>query len=192
MLFYIKKSTIILCNCGINGGRILDKKNKMILLIVAILIILGSGGYMVYSKNRGHVPPEYEYSKVANEKFVIKTTEGYESEVINLSQIEDFIKNVNEKNKDNVSIIEYMKKDKVLKVSSLTKLDFDGEKITLTYFNTENEKKFEEEKTETYEKIVKIGDNTSGKIVALRDKLQSPIDGQVLITYQQSNVKEYK
>lgn len=170
----------------------MDKKNKIILITVVILIILGGGGYMVYSKNRGHVPPGYEYSKVVNEKFVVKTTEGYESEIVNLSQIEDFMKNISKKNKDNLSIIEYMKKGKILKVSSLMKLDFDGESIKITYFNVDNEKKFKEDKTETYEKIVKTGDNTSGKIVALKDSLQSPLDGEVLLTYQQSNVKEYK
>lgn len=170
-----------------------NKKNIVILSsTLIVLIALGIGGYIWKNKSKDNVPEEYEYSQVIKKGFIVKVTEGYESQVVNLNSLDEFIKNVENKTESKISIIEYAKKDSKLKATSLMNLSFDGKEINISYFNTEDQNNFKEEKTENYEKIVKIGDNTNGKVVALKTKIQSPTDGDVLFVYQQSSVKEYK
>ncbi|WP_027634316.1 hypothetical protein [Clostridium hydrogeniformans] len=139
-----------------------------------------------------YIPDEYSYENIVNKNYVIKVYKGLKSEVINLSIIEDFIKSFNDKKSNEIFLIEYLEKDNIKKVKTLIKLEFNGEEGTITKYDVSDEKKFNEGSKEKFKKIVKSGDNNDASIVILKDELQSPLDGQVILTYEDGTSKEYK
>lgn len=139
-----------------------------------------------------YIPDEYSYENIVNKNYVIKVYKGLKSEVINLSIIEEFIKNSNDKKSGEIFLIEYLEKDNIKKVKTLINLKFNGEEGTITKYDVSDEKKFKEGSKEKFKKIVKSGDNNDANIVLLKDELQSPLEGQVILTYEDGTSKEYK
>ncbi|MEW8957138.1 hypothetical protein, partial [Clostridium sp.] len=139
-----------------------------------------------------HIPSEYSYENVVDKNYAIKIYKGLKEEVINLSVIEDFIKNYNDKKPSEIFLIEYLEKDNVKKVKNLMNLKFNGEEGTLIKYDVSNEKEFKEGTRKKFKKIVKSGDNTGVNIVLLEDELQSPLEGESIFTYEEGASKEYK
>lgn len=174
-----------------------DKKKILIWLTGGVIVLLLIGG-IYYGKSSFTNNPrtveqeEYELKNVASKNYLVKVKEGYNEEVINMSLIDDFIKNVENHKKDEVFIIEYEKNENKKIVTSLKKITYDGEEITVVDYDVSNQKKFTEKSTDKYVKMWKVGDNFGAKIVVTNSPVQPVMEGDILFEYVESNVVEYK
>lgn len=173
----------------------MKKYNKDVLIrTVAAIIVSGAiclgVFYKISLKDVGQ--EKYEIKNVADKNYVVKIKDGYNEEVLNISLVDNFIKNVENKKSDEVFIIEYEKNKNKEIVTSLQEINYDEKKIEVTNYDVSNEKEFKEKEKKDYFRLWKVGDNFGAKIVATKSEVEPVINGDILFEYVESNTKEYK
>lgn len=168
------------------------EKDKRLLIVFIIIVIAALFLFnFIKSNKEKDSENQFTYENAVKGNFLIKVKEGYDEEIINLSNLDRFIDNINHGKEDDVYILEYAKKNKSKLPVSLCKATYDGETLKVMNFDFDKGN-FIEKGTKDYETLIKTGDNFGARVVGLKSKIQPIEEGDIIFEYVESNVTEAK